>query len=363
MMISDVFAVVLAGGYGTRLWPLSRRNRPKQFIDITDEGTPIRIIVKRLREIIPLKRILVVTLPEQVPQVLQQVPELPSENVLIEPIKRGTGPCIGLAAFYIQSLSANATMLVVPSDQIVFPFGAHLSALTTACTVAKRGQELVTIGLRPTFPSTKYGYIELGPPFREKQYPNEVFQVSRFIEKPDINSARTYFKSGNWVWNTGTFAWSVSTFMAALKRYAPDLFEGLTTAARSRLANDGYKTEARRVYESLRNISIDYALIEHAHNIAVVLGQFERVDLGDLKSLGQLWPKDEQDNVVHGTMVQTCSSGNVVYSPAHLTALIGVENMNVIVTNDVVLVCHKSQSKKLRALLKDIESSELEQYL
>ena len=360
--MNDSFAVVLAGGFGTRLWPLSRRHRPKQFLDLTGDGSMLRVTVSRLLHLLPIQRILVTTVPDQVPLVRQTLPELSPDNLIVEPVKRGTGPCVGLAALHLERIFLDAAMLVVPADHLILDTEKYINALSTACEVASESNSLVTIGLEPVSAATSYGYIRKGTLFQGDDNKARVFYALGFVEKPDPDVAKQLYEAGGYLWNTGTFAWSVKSLQAALQRFAPELATGLEAIGTCWQAG-ARESEIRHLYALLPDISIDYALMEHADDVFVVLGEYQRVDVGDLNALAQIWPADENQNAGHGMWVSRNSAGNIVHTSGRLVALVGVNNIIVVVTDDVVLVCARDQSQEVRTLIKELDASMGAQYL
>jgi mannose-1-phosphate guanylyltransferase len=344
--LDGVYAVVLAGGSGTRLWPLSRAQRPKQFLDLTGEGSMLWVTVQRLQRLLPVSRILVVTNADQRALVERDLTGLPPENVLVEPVKRGTAPSIGLAALHLESIAPDATMLVLPADHLILGVEKYLAALSRACFIAatERVPPLVTIGLRPAFASTAYGYLQLGAPLTAQHF-GGAYRVRAFLEKPAADQAATLLEAGGYLWNTGTFAWTVRTFRDTVARCAPDLARGLEAIAHDRSPASAEVRAA--LYAELPDISIDYALMERAENIVVVEGEFDRIDVGDLRSLARLFPGDDNGNAGNGRLVAHNSARNIVYTPGRLTALLGVQDTIVIVTDDVVLVCAKDHAQEV----------------
>ncbi len=354
-----VWGVILAGGTGTRLWPLSRKQKPKQFLDLTGRGSMLRVTVERMRRLLPLNRIVIVTGADQADRVRAEIPELPGENILAEPAKRGTGPSIALAADHIQRIDAGATMLIVPSDHLIVGLDAYVAALGTACGVAGGAEpaSLVTVGLRPTAPATGYGYLCLGDPLPETGA-WAARRVTRFVEKPAAEQAAALVEAGNCYWNTGTFAWTVPTFFDAVARHAPSLAEGLTALRASRPGTAAFEA----AYGALPDISIDYALMEHAGDVVAVEGRFQRIDVGDLRSLAMLLPTDGNGNASTSAWIGRDSRNNIVYSPGRLTALVGISETMVIVTDDIVLVCPKQQSQEIFALVKELQQTGADSY-
>lgn len=352
--MASVYAVVLAGGAGTRLWPLSRQQRPKQFLDLTGEGSMLVVTTRRLERLLPMERILVVTTAEQHALVRAEIPALPVENILVEPLKRGTAPCVGLAALHLERVAPEATMLVLPSDHLIVGLDKYLAALSQACFIAATAPQptLMTIGLRPTFASTAYGYLRLGATFDQPHFAGAC-TVDRFVEKPPAEEAERMLAGGRHLWNTGTFAWTVRAFRQTVARCAPDLGAGL-----DRLAACGSDAESvAAAYAALPDISIDYALMERADNVGAVEAEFERIDVGDLRSLARLLPADENGNAASQRWIGKSSGGNIVYSPGRLTALLGIRDTIVIVTDDVVLVCAKDQAQNVLDIVRDLRQA------
>lgn len=360
--MDNTFAVVLAGGFGTRLWPLSRRHHPKQFLDLTGDGNMLRITVSRLSEMLPIHQIFVSTIPDHVRLVRETLPELPAGNLIVEPVKRGTGPCIGLALLHVERISADATMLIVPADHIVDETEKYIRTLSTACEVASDSDSLVTIGLKPAYAATNYGYIKIDEPVHNNNDERKVLHALGFVEKPDRNAAKQFYEAGEYLWNTGTFAWSIESLRSALREVAPELAKGVE-AIRAQLQAGASASEVEELYASLPNISIDYALMEHATNILVLLGEYRRLDVGDLNALAQIWPTDENENAGRGIWMTHKSTRNIVHSSGQLVALVGVDDMIVVVTDDVVLVCARDQSQEVRSLVHELDTSIQARYL
>lgn len=358
---SDTYAVILAGGWGTRLWPLSRRARPKQFLKLMGNDSMLQVTVSRLRAFVPISNIMVATLPQQLASIREELPELPTENVVVEPVKRGTGPSLAYVSLRIEQISPEATILVVSSDHLILDTEPYIQALAAACQMAATTGSLVTVGLPPASPVSNYGYILKGEAVDGSRGGPEVFRAIRFVEKPAPDLARQLYDTGAYLWNSGTFAWSVTSFHAALQKSAPQLAEGVR-ALRNGLKTGAGESRFREVYASLPDISIDYALLERADDVLVVEGQFKRVDVGDLSALAEIWPADEDQNAGRGTWIAHESQGNVLYSSGPLLALVGVDDMIVIATEDVVLICAKDRSQSVGRIVQALGKPALEKY-
>jgi mannose-1-phosphate guanylyltransferase len=356
---ANIYAVVLAGGYGTRLWPISRKNRPKQFLDITGEGNMLQVTIDRLLSMVPYERILVVTIKEHIGDVRKSLPDLPVSNILVEPAKRGTAPCIMWAAIWLEKIDPSAIMMVVPADHIVIGLSEYIQALKNACDVAKKFHGLVTIGLRPTEPATNYGYIQCENIVSHGEIDLRVFTVRKFIEKPTLQLALQFYESGDYLWNTGTFVWSVTTVLKSLQRFSPGFRKGIE--AIKEFWTD--KSTLREKYKSLEYNSIDYALLERSDDIYVVSSKHKRLDVGDINSFGQLWKQDDNMNSVNGLWVQADCEENLIYSSGPMVAMIGVKNLAVIVQDDVVLVCDRDQTQKVRTIVAKLKENNLGEYL
>lgn len=353
-----MFAVVLAGGHGTRLWPLSRRARPKQFIDVDGGGSLLRQTIMRLRPILPPSRVLVVTVQDYVSLVKSHVPELPVENILVEPMKKGTAAAVGMAMSYVMQLAPAATMLVMPADHIIIDPNAYVEALRVACKFAAMSEHLVVIGIKPTFPATGYGYMLLGASLEEASLP--VFDVERFVEKPSMPEAESLLLNQRSLWNTGMLACSLPSLQRAFERHLPCMVQAVSEFQAARVSGS---MPGEEVYASIPAISIEHAIMERADNVRAVRGSFRRIDLGDLRSFRDMRPEDRSGNVAVGHFVGRDSARNVVYSPERLTVLVGIHDAVVIVTEDVVLVCSDEMTQEIRSLVGTLEAGGFEDYV
>ncbi|MFN2216954.1 MAG: mannose-1-phosphate guanylyltransferase [Anaerolineales bacterium] len=357
-----VFAVILAGGQGTRLWPISRRSRPKQFLDLTGNGsTMLQETVRRALELTgSLNNILVVVGCDQEALVKEQLPDLPSQNILCEPQGRNTAPGLALAAFYLSNLlqkSEDIIMVSLPVDHMFKDEGPWFLALRTAIQAASINDSLVSIGINPTAPATGYGYQQLGEAV-DLDSPLPLHHVLRFVEKPSREIAMQFLESGQYLWNTGTYAWKLTVFMSALQKQVPSIFVGLESL--------GTPLELNRlgeIYPTLDNISIDHALMEKADNVLTVRSNFERIDVGSLESLAGVWKDDAKGNTGIGNFVSLNSTGNIVYNVDGLVTLLGVEDLVVVRTEEIILVCPRDRIQEIKNLVGDLQVQGLEEYL
>jgi len=366
-MSKTFYAVIMAGGQGTRLWPLSRKSRPKQFLDLTGDGQSLlQSAVDRAGRVgDDAKRVLVVAPVAQAELIREQLPGLPAENLILEPVGRNTAAAIGLAAIQIQQRNPEAVMGVFPADHLFRDETPWIEAVQTALGFAADSDQLVTIGLKPGFPSPSYGYLHLGGLLTsEGKYP--VYQVRRFVEKPSVALAQTYLDSGEYLWNTGTFAWKVSTLMQGFRQHLPGHYAGFQEIAR----NPGSWGRLSKVYPSLENISIDYGVMERSSNVAVVRANFERIDLGNLSNLSALskgpdWSEGDDGNAWLGNGLIVDGEHNLIYDEtgSGITVAFGLDDVIIVRQDDVVLALPKNEAHRIKDLLTEIRKKGLEMYL
>ena len=350
-MQTNHWALIMAGGGGTRLWPASRRQRPKQFLPLLPGGrTLLEATVERLT--IPIERILVVTAASQVADVARVVPGLPRANIVVEPEARNTAACIGLGTLEIQRRDPQAVVAVVPSDQYVTQLEPFRAAVQRAFEQARRGI-VVTIGIRPTHPETGYGYIEMGDEVDGAR------EVRRFVEKPALPTAQSYFQSGQYLWNSGMFFFRAGQMLEAIDTHVPALGHILTQLAKA-------PERVGELYPTAPSISIDYAVMEKLgpKEIQVVPGDFGWSDVGSWNALSAVAEKDAAGNTGIGSHVVVDASGNVLYAePGKLVAAVGVEDLVIVAAGDAVLVLPKSRAQDVKEIVRALERSRRESFL
>lgn len=345
-----IYGVIMAGGSGTRFWPESRHGRPKQLLKIVDDRTMIRATVERIRRKIPTDRILVITTPQQEADIRAELEEIPNEMILVEPMGRNTAACIALAAFKLQKRDPNAIMVVLPADHLVGREQEFLEILEWGIEIVSQGAYLLTFGIVPTRPETGYGYIRLGEP-HANETSRAAYRVDRFVEKPDIVTARTYLQSGSYLWNSGMFVWKVSDITRAFDRYLPYLSAAMREALPQ--LNTPRELEAlMRVYERIESISIDNGIMERADNVLVIPIDVNWNDVGCWSSVEDVWERDESGNVSRGELIALESTGCIVSSPHKLITLIGLEDVIVVDTPDALLVCKKDRAQDVKHVQK-----------
>ena len=358
---APLYAVIMAGGSGTRLWPRSRKRKPKQLLDIVSSKTMIQETVERLDPLIDGNHTLVVVGEVHFKDIDQQLAHIPTENILIEPSGKNTAPCIGLAAIHIKARHENAVMVVLPSDHLIRKANRFRKVIKAAAAVALKEQSLVTIGIEPTFPETGYGYIQIG----EKAFTvqnEDVHKVVAFKEKPTLSTAKKFLKTGNYLWNSGMFIWSVETILSQIKAHLPSLYKGLMKIEAS-FGKDNESKVLARVYDSIEPESIDFGVMEKARKVLLLRGGFGWNDIGSWAAMEQLWPKDKDGNFLNADVVSIESSGNIIHSTKKLVAVIGLNDIVIIETEDALLVCPKERAPDVRHAVEELKKRGLEDYL
>ncbi len=351
-MIEHAYAVILAGGYGERFWPASTMARPKQLLELLGDRTMLEMAVDRLDGLIPPERVLVVTSADLVPATIERSPDLPPENIIGEPFRRDTAAAVALAAAVVGGRDPNGVFCTLTADHVMADLDQFRQTLADGLAVASSHNVLVTIGIKPTAPSTAFGYVEAGDPFpTDGVVP--FHRVSRFVEKPDRETATEYVASGRFWWNSGMFVWSVAHLRAAFATHAPPLAEFID-ALSPHVDTDNFAAALAEGFDPLEKISIDYALMEHADNIVMAEGSFSWSDVGSWPEVADHIPQDEAGNATNGLLEAMDASGNVVVSQGadgRLTALIGVDEMIVVQTDQVTLICPKDRAQDVKQIV------------
>ena len=354
-LLEHYYAVIMAGGGGTRLWPLSRKMRPKQMLRLIDERSLFETAIQRLEGIFPPERILVVTVVDQAETLRAQSPQIPAENFLLESAPRGTASVVGLAAVALAQRDPQAVMAVLAADHYIGDVERYHHLLRTACLVALDGY-LVTLGIAPTYPATGFGYIQRGASLGSYNGLN-VYRVERFVEKPDKVQAQRYCEAYDYSWNSGMFVWQVAQIQAEIARQMPVLSETLAEIAHTWGTPDQAAT-LERLWPGIKPQTIDYGVIEGADRVAVIPAEgLGWSDIGSWESLFEVLPTDQQGNIIIGGRhmgVDTSRSLVYVDQEHRLIVTIGVEDLVVVDTGDVLLVCHKDQAQKVRQVVNQL---------
>lgn len=342
--------VIMAGGIGSRFWPMSTPEYPKQFVDVLGTGkTMIQMTVERFAPLCPIENIWVVTSREYVPIVREQLPELPSENILPEPAMRNTAPCIAYACWKIRKQDPYANVVVTPADALVLDVNEFRRVIGHALDFTVSGKRIVTVGIKPTRPETGYGYIAAGEIVEETQLMN----VDSFREKPALDVAKEYLAAGNYLWNAGIFVWNIDTITESLRTYSPSLASKMDLMSESFYTAEEERTVAE-IFPTCEKISIDYAVMEKADYIYTVKGDFGWSDVGTWGSLWTLLPHDADGNAVVGENVHLNDcKGCIVHAPgASSVVLQGLEDCIVVERDGRLLICKLSEEQRIKDFVK-----------
>ena len=345
-----MYALVLAGGSGTRLWPHSRSYRPKQFLKINGDRTMLQETVDRTLPIIPPDRVFIATGAAYVDLVAEQLPDVPRENILAEPAGRGTAPCIGLAALHLRRRDPDALMAVLSADHRVERADLFCDILGVGAEMARRG-ELVTLGIQPTAPSTGYGYIERGELL--EQGAHAVFRVKAFAEKPNSARARAYVESGNYFWNAGMFVWRAERILEELAAHRPAL-AGALSLIDAAIGTVHQQAVLEAVWRDIENVAIDVAVMEQTTRAAVVPADLGWSDVGDWAALADTLPRDGNGNAIVGTYVGVDTHNSLIYGNGRVVATIGVADLLIVDTHDVLLICPRDRAQDVKAMVAQV---------
>lgn len=367
MNVNDnIYAVILAGGGGTRLWPKSRKKTPKQFLKLVGKETMIQLTANRIAKLIPWERIIVVTNQMHADEVKQQLPEVPQSNILLEPKKKDTALAMLVGAAYAKSLDPNAVIINCASDHIVTDTNEFLKVMKAAANIASDGEYLIAIGITPTRPATGFGYIKIGEDLKKINQGLNLFKVESFTEKPNEPTARAFISTGKYFWNANMYVWSATAIMDAFSKHAPDTY-ALTKDLPSKNAQD-FQKSLEDIYDKAESISIDYAISEKADNLALIPGDFGWNDLGDWKVVYDLETKDLAGNVIvsdaesaHTLAVN--SQNNLIHVNDRLVALVGVDDMIIIDTDEILMIAPKNRSQEVKKLVDRLKEENKPDYL
>lgn len=341
-MKEEFCVLIMAGGKGTRFWPKSTEEKPKQFINLLEERTMIQLTIDRIRNILPIEKIFVATGEKYIDLVKEQIPDLPYQNIIVEPVGRNTAPCILLASLYIKQIYNNCNIAVLPSDHLIKNEKIFLDTLKNANDfVNENNESIVTIGITPDRPETGYGYIKY-----DKTEKKIVVKVDRFVEKPDLEKAKQYLESKEYLWNAGMFIFNVDYMLKELENNYNKTFKLLQQLPS--IYDKNYGKILNEIYPESENISIDYAVMEKSKNIYVIPSNFGWDDIGTWKSLERYIEKDEKDNLIKGQASIYDSSNNVLYSGGKKIVVIGLDNIFCIESDDMIVIGSKEKIEELK---------------
>ncbi len=352
-----LYAVIMAGGSGTRFWPASRKLQPKQLLALSGERTMIQATSDRLTELVPAERQLIVTNKILVDPISKQLPGHPLKNLVGEPAKRDTAPCIGLAAALIAHEDPDAIMAVMPSDHVISTDKQFCDAIAAGEKLVQQDPtRIVTFGIKPSYPAESFGYIQRGDSV-ESDSKTSAFQVAQFREKPDLETATEYVKSGDFYWNGGIFLWRASTILEAIKKNQPEMYLHIQAIADA-IGTPEYDEVLEREFCAIQGTSIDYAVMENYPNVVVIEAPFKWDDVGSWQSLGRLHDSDSDGNTVVGQHLGIDTTGSIIFGDAnHTIVTIGIEDLIVVHTKDATLVAPKSAEERVREAVKKLQET------
>lgn len=358
-MDMKTYGVIMAGGGGTRFWPLSRIELPKQLLNLTGKDLMVNETIDRLEGNVEREDIFIVTNVAQAELMLEATEgRVASDHILAEPAARNTAACIGYAAMEILKKYGDGIMCILPSDHYIKKTDVYKKVLAEAVRVADETEALVTIGIQPVFPSTGYGYIR-----HDETKTNECYyNVKQFVEKPNLQKAKEYLLSGEYLWNSGMFIWKASVIMRYFEELLPDAYSCLQQIGDS-MGTEREQEVINEVYPVIPKISIDYGIMERAEKVLVLEGDFGWSDVGSWDALEALYDKDEHGNITYGEQIHIDTHDCIIYAKSKLVTTVGLENTIVVETEDAVLVCDKNRAQEVRKIVEALQDSNKPQYL
>lgn len=342
-------AVIMAGGKGERFWPKSRISRPKQFLSLTSDGeTMIQKTVKRLLPLVNAEDIYIATNEMYRQLAEEQLPDIPKENILCEPAPRNTAPCIAFSAAVIGRKYEDAVMLVLPSDHLIGSEEIYINTLKKAVSVAENGNNLVTIGIMPTYAETGYGYINFG------SESDGAYEVERFVEKPDMATAEKYLASGKYLWNSGMFVWKISSIMSNIQQFMPAVYNGAVRIGEA-FGTPQFNEVLEKEFDTMPSESVDFGIMEKADNIYTIPGSFGWDDVGSWLAVERINDTDENNNYIEGNVCVSDIKNTTVCGGKRLIATVGVNNLIIVDTDDAVLICDKNSTQDVKKIISQLK--------
>jgi mannose-1-phosphate guanylyltransferase len=360
----NVYAVIMAGGVGSRFWPRSREKSPKQLLEIVHRGTMIQNTVKRIAPFIDAKHTLIVTNKLQRPLLAKQLNQIPPENLIIEPLGRNTAPCIALAAHFVQRLDPEGGMVVLPADHVMEDEEEFRRILNLAIWAAYESGCLMTVGIQPTRPETGYGYIQVidEDDGKNPYFSRGVFKVKTFAEKPNAATAQQFIQSGDFLWNSGMFVWRADAILREIKKLLPEMAAEIGKAGEA-IGSDRFEHVLETAYRTIRPISIDYGVMEKARDVYVMRGNFGWSDVGSWDEVYRISGKDEHGNTVTGKVFQEDTRNTLIHAGDKFVAAIGVEDLVIIASDNAVLVCKRGMSQDVKEIVDFLRRKQMTEFL
>ncbi len=360
MIKENNYCVIMCGGVGTRFWPFSRKDQPKQFLDFFGTGRSLlQQTFDRFKKIIPEENILFVTNQQYASLVKEQIPQIDDSQILLEPTRRNTAPCIAWASYHIKALNPKANIVVAPSDHLILKESEFLETIERGLNFVEQSNKLLTLGIKPHRPETGYGYIQIS-----EHLDDNLYKVKTFTEKPELELAKVFVESGEFYWNAGLFMWSVNSILSAIEKHLPEI------AAKFAPASKLYGTEKEKEFikewfPACPNISIDFGVMEKADNVYVALGDFGWSDLGTWSSLYELTPKDKSGNATlkGESLFYNCKNNIVALSKDKLAVIEGLEGYLIAESDNALLICKKEEEQAIRKYVSDTQSKLGDEYI
>ncbi len=342
----NIYAIIMAGGVGSRFWPRSREKKPKQLLNLFDDESLIRKTVSRLNGLVPNENILVITNLMQADSIAEELPWIPRENIIAEPYGRNTAACVALSAILVAKRDPEAVCFVLPADHLITNVDKFQKDLFKGANYAFESNGLVTLGIPPSRPETGYGYIQI----ENNEVNPDVFKVATFAEKPNYSTAVRFLNSGDFMWNSGMFIWKASVILEEINIFLPELSTQMQELS-PWIGTDQFATHLEKAYSQIKSISIDYGIMEKSHRVYLIKASFDWSDVGSWEEVYHLSEKDERGNAAVGEVFTNMTHDSYIYSPNKFTSVIGVDNLIIINTDDSLLVCRRDQAQEVKQIV------------
>ncbi|MBE2217430.1 MAG: mannose-1-phosphate guanylyltransferase [Ignavibacteria bacterium] len=359
------YAIVMAGGVGARFWPYGTTRLPKQFLPIANsDDTMLQLTIKRLKDIVPIDQVFVITNRQYIDLVKKQLPRIPKENIIGEPVGRNTAPCIGLASIMLKQFDEKAKMFVVPADHLIENVDEFTKVVNSGLKFVEDRDAIVTLGIVPSHPETGYGYIQFIEDafYREESSGVNIYRVKTFAEKPTLDVAKIFLESGDFLWNSGMFIFRADTMLTQMQGQLPDLYHALQKIEKS-LHTAKYQKVLDQVFAEIKSISIDYGVMEKAKNVYVIKADLKWSDLGSWDEVSRLRVKDKNGNAIMGDSFIKDAHNNLIMSQKGFVSVIGADDLIIINTKDGLLICKKERSQEVKEIVDYLKRKGMSDYI